>query len=532
MIRIWEFFKKHPVLSLLVFMLIAYLPGLLSQRGFWVEDEARYAEILREMIGDGHWIVPHLNGAFYPDKPPTYFWLCSLLSLITGKITVSGCVFITVLSAAGTVIVTYFFGKRWISQPVGLISGLILASSFLFLGMAQIIRMDMQMSFFIALALFCFFLQYKEKRPYGYFLFYLFSAFAIMSKGPLGLAMTLVPVLFFLAGKRKWKTLVHVIFHWGFLLMLLIAGGWLLLAWMTGHQDFVLDIFKTQIFGRAVNSFIHKQPFYFYLLLLPFVFLPWSAYLVRAVVWFRKQHKEMSSFLSWWFITGLVIISMVSGKLFIYILPLMPPASIILGGFFHEMMTSRNKEGKSFAVESVLMTLLTFATMGSVVFFKSQLPSIRTATYTLLAAGCLTVIVPALWFSIRGKIRSLFLLFLTGMVMISYLVFFSIIPQIDSTLSAQKIGEKAGACLESGMTVSTFRVRRGIFNFYANGILGEIGEETLPDYFQEDKKTLIMQKKHYEKYRDILKGATTPIYEQEIANHDYVLIKTKESMVP
>ena len=74
--------KTKHILIIFIVSLLYFLPGIISPRDFWVEDEARYCEILREMVHDGQWAVPHLNGHYYPDKPPTYFWLCAISSPI------------------------------------------------------------------------------------------------------------------------------------------------------------------------------------------------------------------------------------------------------------------------------------------------------------------------------------------------------------------------------------------------------------------------------------------------------------------
>ena len=41
-------------------------------------DEGRYAQIAREMLQRGEWIVPHLQGEPYLDKPPLFYWLVML----------------------------------------------------------------------------------------------------------------------------------------------------------------------------------------------------------------------------------------------------------------------------------------------------------------------------------------------------------------------------------------------------------------------------------------------------------------------
>src|SRR6185312_7268426 len=47
-------------------------------------DETRYLAVAWEMRLHGDFLVPHLNGAPYSDKPPLLFWLINLGWLVAG----------------------------------------------------------------------------------------------------------------------------------------------------------------------------------------------------------------------------------------------------------------------------------------------------------------------------------------------------------------------------------------------------------------------------------------------------------------
>src|SRR5258708_1674818 len=60
-------------------LLLLILPGVLLYGclsfHLFEPDEGRYAEIPREMLVRGEWVVPYLEGQPYLDKPPLLYWL-------------------------------------------------------------------------------------------------------------------------------------------------------------------------------------------------------------------------------------------------------------------------------------------------------------------------------------------------------------------------------------------------------------------------------------------------------------------------
>ena len=94
----------------------------------WAPDEPYFAEGAREMVKDGHWIVPHVNGVVTTDKPPLFFWLIALLSLPGGAVSSVSARLPSVLASIGTLLLTIRLGRRFGGERVGTFAGVLLVT--------------------------------------------------------------------------------------------------------------------------------------------------------------------------------------------------------------------------------------------------------------------------------------------------------------------------------------------------------------------------------------------------------------------
>ena len=85
---------------------LACVVGALSARDLWAPDEPRYGQVAREMLASGDWLVPHVNGAPYAEKPPLYYWVAAALSAPGGRVTAITARLAAALLAAGAVWLT------------------------------------------------------------------------------------------------------------------------------------------------------------------------------------------------------------------------------------------------------------------------------------------------------------------------------------------------------------------------------------------------------------------------------------------
>ncbi len=79
-----EGMQRRYALLLFLFFLLAYILPL-GARSLFVPDEVRYAEIPREMIATGDWVVPHLDGVRYFEKPVLGYWVHAGSLLLFGE---------------------------------------------------------------------------------------------------------------------------------------------------------------------------------------------------------------------------------------------------------------------------------------------------------------------------------------------------------------------------------------------------------------------------------------------------------------
>ena len=131
---------------------LACVVGALSSRDLWAPDEPRYGQVSREMLASGNWLVPHVNGEPYAEKPPLYYWLAAALSIPGGRVTAITARLAAALLAAGAVWLTArlalrLFRDRWLAACA---AG-VFASTALVLWNAPRAALDLPLTFFVLL---------------------------------------------------------------------------------------------------------------------------------------------------------------------------------------------------------------------------------------------------------------------------------------------------------------------------------------------------------------------------------------------
>ena len=301
-------------------------------------DEGRYAEIPREMNARGDWLVPHLQGQPYLDKPPLVYWLVMLSYRVCGTHDWAARL-IPALAVHGCVLLTYFFGRRLMSERAAFWGALLLGLAPGFTSMGRLLLLDGVLALWTTLALFAAFEALRgERLRWGW---WLVSAAAcglgILTKGPVTLVLVAAPLLLYrwLSGRcwaLRWR---DVFLFLG--IVLAVALPWYV-ALCVRIPGFARYFLWEQNLERFLMPFAHEQGVWYYgpILLggmLPgsLLFLPLARFLLTSKpAALRRRTAELGFLL----LAGgwcLFFFTLSTCKLPTYILPAYPPLCLALG---------------------------------------------------------------------------------------------------------------------------------------------------------------------------------------------------------
>ncbi len=321
----------RPFLALALLAVCLYLPSVWN-RDVWSPDEPRYAEVAREMVARGDYILPHLNGEVYGEKPPLFFWLGILAGELPGVPPDAGTRVVSALAALGTLILTFRLGRHLDDARTGWLAALVLATSAMFAAHATSGVIDGTLAFLVVACISAGLKARESGSPVMWCFFYVIAGLAILTKGPIGL---LIPAgVLFLNGLLEDGPRRSVGWHaaWGSLVAAGVVSLWLVPAIARGGTDYAGVILFKQNLGRAYESWHHREPVYYFLSVFPASFLPWIVLLPTALYGAAREAKRnrLSRLALVWFVFTFVFFSLMSGKKTRYLLPLFPAAGMLV----------------------------------------------------------------------------------------------------------------------------------------------------------------------------------------------------------
>jgi hypothetical protein len=325
-------------------LLLLFLPGVILYPclSFYLfePDEGRYAEIPREMLARGEWTVPYLQGEPYLDKPPLLYWLVMISYQVFGLHDWAARL-VPALAVHGTILVTYFLGRRSLGERAAFWGALAIGLAPGFVSIGRLLLLDGLLTFWVTLSLLSLFEAVRENHfKWGWWILAAASSgLGILAKGPVVLVLLLPPIWAhrwlagqpFRPGRQKWLAFVGVI-------LALVMPWYVAMSWRV--SQFVGYFFWEQNVVRFLAPFDHLRPIWFYapvvlagllpisLLALPFVRFLFSGAEDAA----RRRTKELGFMIlaGGWCI---FFFSLSGCKLPTYVLPAFPFLALALGAY-------------------------------------------------------------------------------------------------------------------------------------------------------------------------------------------------------
>ena len=342
--KVSDFIKKQSeIFTILGLILLCYFVFFFNIGNYALMDvdETRYVSMARDMFNTKDFMTLYLNGEYFFEKPPLYFWGECLSFALFGHVNEFSARFPVALYGSLCTFLMYFVGKKVVSRRYGLISAVILATTMEFVMLAKFAILDIVVTTCIGFSvLFGFMTQFVQEKNVKYFwwLFYIFSGLAVMAKGIPGFVVPFGTMFFVTIFNKSFKKIFKPqYFIVGTLLFLLIVLPWHIVMFKMHDPLFFNEyIMKHHINRFFSSSEIHrKQPFYFYFLtilwgMFPYILSALAVGVTKIKDWFTtKSHvislNDTAQKFLWFNVIGFVFtmlfFSSSSTKLITYILP-------------------------------------------------------------------------------------------------------------------------------------------------------------------------------------------------------------------
>jgi len=311
-------------------------------------EEARYAEIPREMLTEGRFVEPVWHGMPYYQKPPLLYWLVMASYSLLGVHDWAARL-VPGTAALLTVLVTFWWGKRTVGFGAGLAGALLLCLSARFIYLGRMVAMDGLLCLWVvtALATAHVALRGSTLRRGWWLVSAAACGLGLLTKGPVALVLVLVPVLAYQALDRRSARV-----GWGAWLayvasMLTLAGPWYV-AMAIRDPKAAGSFFWLHNVQRFLDPMDHSRPLWFYLPALGIGMLPWTLLLVPLAKFLARRSARAAArrpgSLGFFLLAGtwgLAFYSLASCKRAGYILPVMPLLALILGTYLTASLPRR-----------------------------------------------------------------------------------------------------------------------------------------------------------------------------------------------
>jgi 4-amino-4-deoxy-L-arabinose transferase-like glycosyltransferase len=341
---------KRLYILLFIVIIAFYLYGL-GSLPLLGPDEPRYAQVAREMFIRGDWVTPTLGGHTWFEKPALLYWLIMAAFKVFGVSEWSARLG-PALCGLLTIAAVWFVGRaversasesveRGTGEGFAFWSSVVAASSLGLIVFSRAASFDVVITMTTAWAL-AFFVVYELRKRTGVGVlagFFACVGLSLLAKGLVGIVVPFGVAGFYYLLRRQWPNRhVWLSLIWGVPLAIAMSAIWYGPVIARHGWTFIDEFFIQHHFARYIsNKYHHPQPIYFYPAIILMLALPWTAFLIDALVkvrrWAWRGEDSLSIvrvFSLAWLVMPIVFFSFSGSKLPAYILPSLPAAAFLI----------------------------------------------------------------------------------------------------------------------------------------------------------------------------------------------------------
>jgi 4-amino-4-deoxy-L-arabinose transferase-like glycosyltransferase len=202
--------------------------------------------------------------------------------------------------------------------------------------------------------------------------FYVFVGLSLLAKGLVGIVIPFGVVGFYYLLRRAWPSRsVWLSLFWGVPLALAVSAIWYGPVIARHGSTFIDEFFIQHHFARYMsNKYHHPQPIYFYPVIILMLALPWTPYLIIALVKVRSwawrggdSLSIISVFSLAWLLLPLVFFSFSGSKLPGYVLPVIPAVALLVSDRLTRALDSKLPLVIAGATAVLVVIVLNFGAM-------------------------------------------------------------------------------------------------------------------------------------------------------------------------
>ena len=334
----WTWRNRNPLVLAGCIVYAALWFAALAQRPLYHPDEGRYAEIPREMLERGDWIVPHLNGFIYIEKPPLQYWMTALAYRAFGEHEWTARLW-TGLTGFLTLALVTAFVTRQSGVRHGIFTAVLSGSTLFWLLMGHQLTLDTSLTFFMTAALLAFCASQRAPGRGGRLytaLMWLALGCAVLTKGFVALLLPAAAFVIYMVWQRDWQRWRSARLGSGALIVVAVVVPWMLAIQQRVPQFFDFFVIREHFLRYLTPIAERGEPWWYFVPILLAGLLPWTAVYASALFngWRVPEPRgQFSQRLLLWVsaVTIGVFFSASHSKLSPYILPMFPILWVLLG---------------------------------------------------------------------------------------------------------------------------------------------------------------------------------------------------------